>query len=100
MANAIGCPTWTSSLGSGGYVIPWRCLILGAFDPQQPPSKSINPMPYNFVVCRGLHQGIITIFFGVEVSFDENQAELLLQGSGDYQGYLDLELGIASMLGW
>jgi hypothetical protein len=56
-------------------------------------------MPYNFVVCKGLHQEII-IFFGVEVSFDENQAELLLQGGGDSQGYLELELGIASMLGW
>jgi hypothetical protein len=57
-------------------------------------------MPYNFVICRGLHQEIITIFFGVEMSFDENQAELLLQGGGDYQGYLELELGIGSMLGW
>jgi hypothetical protein len=35
-------------------------------------------MPYNFVVCKGLHQEIITNFFGVEVSFDENQVELLL----------------------
>jgi hypothetical protein len=57
-------------------------------------------MPYNFVVCRGLHQEIMTNFFGIEVSFDENQVELLLQGGGDYQGYLELELGIASMLGW
>jgi len=57
-------------------------------------------MPYNFVVCRGLHQEIMTNVFGVEVSFDENQVELLLQGGGDYQGYLELELGIASMLGW
>lgn len=79
---------------------PWRCLNLGAFNLQQPPSKPINPMLYNFVVFRGLHQEIITKCFGVEVSFDENQVELLLQGSGDYQGYLELELGIASMLGW
>lgn len=57
-------------------------------------------MPYNFVVCKGLHQEIMTNFFGIEVSFDENQVELLLQGGGDYQGYLELELGIASMLGW
>ncbi len=57
-------------------------------------------MPDNFVVYRSLHQEIIIDFFEVEVSFDENQVELLLQGSGDYQGYLELELGIASMLGW
>jgi hypothetical protein len=75
-------------------------LDLGAFDLQQPPSKPINPMPYNFVVSRGLHQEIIKKYFGVEVSFNENQVELLLQGSGDYQGYLELELGIASMLEW
>ncbi len=56
-------------------------------------------MPNNFVVYRSLHQEIIIDFFEVEVSFDENQVELLLQGSGDYQGYLELELGIASMLG-
>ncbi len=78
----------------------WRCLILSALDLQQPPSKLINPMPDNFVVYRSLHQEIIIDFFEVEVSFDENQVELLLQGSGDYQGYLELELGIASMLGW
>ncbi len=81
-------------------MIPWRCLVLGALDLQQPPSKPIHPMPYNFVICKGLHQEIITNFFGVEVSFDENQAELLLPGNGDYQRYLNLELGIASMLGW